>query len=466
MASIKFGTDGWRAVIAEQFTFENVRRIGQALAEYFKTENNIAPRVAVGFDTRFLSEEFAQTLSEVLASNAIEVLLSARYLPTPVLAFSVKKNNLSGGIMVTASHNPAHYNGVKFKASYGGPADSAMTRRIEELIDIREPAFDAASIKRHLHRVDFFPDYCRHIQEYIDSKLLGCWRGKIAYNPMHGAGCGYLEEILDNYGLDFSTLNDKPDPLFGGKLPEPIMANLEDLRERVIHDQAQIGLATDGDADRFGVLDGSGNFVQVHDLMVLISRHLLQTRGWSGDIVRTTSMADTVDALAAEFERRVWEVPVGFKHVTERMLVKDILVGGEESGGFGYKNHIPERDGLLSCLLILEVLAREQKSLSQLVHELRQQYGPFYYDRIDFRGEAGRLAQNLERLRQSPPTAIGNYKISEVDLRDGIKFYFGKKTWMLIRVSQTEPLARIYVAAESANSVVELLQNGKKLINK
>ncbi len=464
MGEIYFGTDGWRAIIADKFTFENVRKISQAFSNYLEAEDKLHQGIAISFDTRFLSRRFARQIAEVLASNKIPVFLSQQFTPTPILSFAVRHRHLAGGMMVTASHNPYFYNGVKFKAQYGGPALSEMTAKIESYLEGKPPQHQSNRISQYLTLVDFFPDYFNHIQNYLDHNLLNSLSIKIVYDPMYGAGCGYLDNILQQMKIPFVTIHNHPDPYFGQLLPEPIPSNLSDLKNAVIDHHAQVGLATDGDADRFGVVDGQGNFVDLHDLMPLLFSHLVQSRGWSGHVARTTSMADTIDKVAATKDRTVHEVAVGFSNVTRKMLEDDILIGGEESGGFGYKNHIPERDGLLSCLLLLELLASEKAPLHELVSNLRQKYGPFHYGRMDKYFNVELLQQNMQRLRESPPAKINNLSVKKISLLDGIKLYLEDLSWILIRVSQTEPLVRIYVTSDSSEKVQNLLTEGLTLI--
>ncbi len=345
---IRFGTDGWRALIAETFTFDNVRHIGQAMADHLHAGGRAGEGVAIGYDTRFLSDRFAAALAEVIAANAIPVHLSDSVCPTPVLSFAVRDRGLAAGIMVTASHNPYTYNGVKFKGPFGGPALVAATRAIEARLFSRPPRTDAAAAVQYIERSDFFTAYHRQLRRYFDWEKIAAAPLQIVYDAMHGAGCGWLRRLLPPEAQGrLAEIGQDPHPLFKNRLPEPILKNLGELAAAVPAAQADIGLATDGDADRFGVLDHLGRFVELHDLMPLLFRHLLQTRGWSGEVVRTTSMADTVDKMARGAGRSVIEVPVGFANVTGQMLQRDILIGGEESGGFGYRGHLPERDGAL-----------------------------------------------------------------------------------------------------------------------
>ena len=464
MGAIYFGTDGWRAIIADKFTFENVRKISQAISNYLEAEDKLHQGMAVSFDTRFLSKCFAQHIAEVLSSNKIPVFLSQQFTPTPILSFAVRHRHLAGGIMVTASHNPYFYNGVKFKAEYGGPALSEMTAKIESYLEVTPPQHHSYRISQYLNQVDFFPDYFNHIQNYLDLNLLSSLSIKVVYDPMYGAGCGYLDYILQQMNIPFVAIHNHPDPYFGQLLPEPIPSNLLDLKSAVFDHHAHVGLATDGDADRFGVFDGMSNFIDVHDLMPLLFSHLVQSRGWSGHVARTTSMADTIDKVAAKKDRIVHEVAVGFSNVTRKMLEDDILIGGEESGGFGYKNHMPERDGILSCLLLLELLASEKAPLHELISTLRQKYGPFHYGRIDKYFNIELLQQNMQQLRESPPAKVNNLSVKKISLLDGIKLYLEDFSWILIRVSQTEPLVRIYVTSDSSEKVQNLLIEGVSLI--
>ncbi len=462
--SIRFGTDGWRAIIADAFTFENIRIVAQAVSDFVNSLENRDNGLGISYDTRFMSPQFARLIAEVISSNNIPVFLSKHFTPTPVLSFAVKNRKLAGGIMVTASHNPYQYSGLKFKADYGGPAMIGMTQDIERQLFKNKPRHEPQLVKKNIHEVDFSKEYADHLRSFLRFDLINSWEAKIIYDPMNAAGSQIFQQLLSHSKSKIQTINKKPDPLFGGNLPEPILSNLRKLQTTVIRSQADVGLATDGDADRFGVLDDRGEFVQLHDLMPLLFAYLLKTRGWSGDVIRTTSMANTIDKIAEENGRKVIEVPVGFKNVTEKMLEMDVLIGGEESGGFGYKNHIPERDGILSCLLLIEMLSAEQQSVRSMVAELREKYGPFSYDRIDQYFDHEILTRNLIALQKQPPEKIGEFQVESISLIDGIKFYFADSSWMLMRVSQTEPLGRIYVGSDSDNKVKQLLREGVRLL--
>ncbi|MDD4279865.1 MAG: phosphoglucomutase/phosphomannomutase family protein [Candidatus Sumerlaeales bacterium] len=487
----RFGTDGWRALIAEDFTFDNVRYIAAAMVAHAKdfarlcatasskegavdlkmtTSDVLNPTIAVGYDTRFLSPQFARALSEQAAKCGAKVLLSRAPCPTPALSFSVKHLGLPGGIMITASHNPPTYNGVKFKSYYGGSAMVEETRAIEaHLHRIAEMDEIPTSAGGSVTEVDFLPEYYANLEKFVDVDILRRFKGRVIFNPMFGAGCNTVDAFLRKLGVDVLTLNGKPDPMFGGKSgPEPVAMNMSEHIEAMKSDAgAVLGLATDGDADRFGVLDEDGEFVQLHDLMPLLFRYLVRTRGYSGDVVRTTSMADTIDKVAGKLGRTVYEVPVGFKNVCEVMLKKDILIGGEESGGFGYKNHVPERDGVLSCLLAAEMMASTGKSMKEAVAELRAEFGPFAYDRIGkHASDMDKLRANFAGLRANPPSEVVGIKVARVNLIDGVKFYLEDGSWMLMRLSDTEPLGRVYVGSGTREQVATVLGAGEALLFK
>ncbi|MCX7719091.1 MAG: hypothetical protein N2111_11920 [Candidatus Sumerlaeaceae bacterium] len=463
----RFGTDGWRAIIGDAFTFDNVRLVARALARHLAADGRTAtPVIAIGYDTRFLSAEFAAAAAGAASEAGAEVHLTAGHCPTPALSLFVRRRRLDAGLMVTASHNPPVYNGVKFKGPYGGPAMPEMTRAVEQTLRaIADGAVWSAERPARIRKTDFMPAYWRQVEGFVDLAAIRRFRGRIVFNPMYGAGRGTVDVFLRRLGLDVVTLNDTANPGFGGLHgPEPILSNLADQVGLIRRERAALGLATDGDADRFGVLDGAGHFVQLHDLMPLLFRHLVRTRGWRGDVVRTTSMADTVDKLAASEGRQVVEVPVGFKNVCEQMIAREVVIGGEESGGFGYHGHMPERDGVLSCLLLIEMLGASGRSIAQEVARLRRETGPFAYGRIDRYGDMDRLRENFAVLCEAPPDRIAGLHTERVSLIDGIKFYFRGGGWMLMRLSDTEPLARIYVAADTDARVRRILSAGAKLL--
>jgi len=461
---IRFGTDGWRAVIGDMYTFENLKIIGQAIADYLHEQVGDSARVAVGYDTRFMSEEFAGVIAETLAANKISVLLSREMIPTPVLSYSVKHLHLNAGIMLTASHNPYFYHGLKFKGPFGGPAGTEMTQRIEYFLRKQKDVISAKPTKAYIEMIDFFPAYHQHIMTLLDMKKLGNYKSTIYYDPMYGAGQGFLQKLLVDTPVRIESLHMERNPIFGGLNPEPIPKNLQELKKYMVDQPGNIGIATDGDADRFGILDHHGIFVAMHELLALLFKYIWDVRGWRGQVVRSNSMADSVDILAKKRGAPVQEVPVGFKHITEEMIYRETLIGAEESGGFGYGVHIPERDGLLSALLLMEMLEHYDSDISELLADLRGDIGQRSYDRIDFYRPTDLLQKRMEFLKREVPVQIGDHKINSTDDRDGLKFYFENDSWMLIRLSATEPMGRIYATATNQAEVQELLISGKKIM--
>ncbi len=461
---IRFGTDGWRAVIGDLFTFENLKIIAQAIADHVCERTGNAARVAVGYDTRFMSEEFAGVVAEVLTANKINVLFSRDVIPTPIVSFTVRHHRLDAGIMLTSSHNPFFYHGLKFKAPYGGPASIEMTARIEHYLHKRGPCTAGIQTGKYKEVTDFFPDYKQHVMKLLNIDQLNRYKNTVYFDPMYGAGQGVLQKLLSDLPLRIESIHSERNPLFGGFKPEPIPKNLTELREKITGLPGNIGIATDGDADRFGVLDHSGNYVAVHELLALLFTYLWDVRNWRGQVVRSTSLAGSVDLLATKRGAEVHEVPVGFKHIAEEMISSPTIIGAEESGGFGYGLHIPERDGLLSSLLLIELLGYYASDITQLITDLRREIGTKAYDRIDFYSPTALLQERMESLKRKAPDRFGCYKIDSMDEKDGLKFYFENDGWMLIRVSATEPMGRIYVTASTDQVVRDLLSIGRKLM--
>jgi len=461
---IRFGTDGWRAVIGDQFTFDNVRLVAQALSDFLLDSGMLRTGVAVSWDTRFMSEHFAKTFAEVVCSNGIAVMLSEGFTPTPVLSHAVKHLGLDAGVMITASHNPYFYNGIKFKNSFGGPVMPDWTSAVQSNLGKNIPRINQKAISKKLRRVNFYDNYSQDIEKFIRWDAVQKAGKSIVFDAMHGCGSGIMRSILKDKIPAVHVIRNELNPLFGSKHPEPIPELMVELMDAVRAKSAFLGIATDGDADRFGIVDRNGEFVQLHDLMPLLFRYLIESRGWSGNAVRTTSMADTIDRMAFKMGRKVIEVPVGFKNIAEKMLADDILIGGEESGGIGYKYHLPERDGILSALLTLEMIGSYETDMAELIQGLRKEYGPFAYGRIDAYHDAGELQNNLTRILENPPHMVDGLEVAKVNMIDGIKIYFADNSWVLLRVSQTEPLARIYVVAKHPDMVNKILRAGKKLI--
>lgn len=471
LTRIIFGTDGWRGIIAEDFTFENVKAVAQALSDYLISQNLHNKGLVVGYDTRFLSDRFAKAVAEVAASNNIQVLLASKPTPTPIISFTVKNRKAGGGVVITASHNPSIYNGIKFKLEHGGPAPTEITKQIESLLFKNTPKHDEPKIDRNIKKVDFESDYVKHIKKLVDLQLIGNTSFKVIFDAMHGAGDRIIERLLSSTKCEVKTIRAEQNPTFGGVKPEPIAQNLKPLMDAIVEVNANVGFATDGDADRVGVVAAKGRFVTPHEVFALLLLHLYKNRGWRGGVVKTASVCSIVPRMAEKFGLSVYDVAVGFKNVCEIMLKEDILIGGEESSGLGFKNHVPERDGILSSLFVLEFMAMEGKSLNQLLAELRKEFGELHYDRIDLPYEKPDRMNLIPKLQLRPPRQIGNLPVEKtttytgVEAINGIKFYFtDKRSWLLIRASETEPLIRIYSESTSAEMVQRLLHQGLELL--
>jgi alpha-D-glucose phosphate-specific phosphoglucomutase len=474
--SIRFGTDGWRAVISEDFTFENVRHVAQAIADYVaetRTEGEHQP-VVVGFDTRFLSDRYAITVADVLAHNGLPVYLSKADCPTPALSLAVKHLGAAGGVMITASHNPPRYNGIKFKSSFGGSAMPDETTRIEALLERnlaegRTPPSEMVPFKNagkpdagEIVRFDPLPEYLKHLRTLVDFGVIARSGLRVAVDPMYGAGRGYIARWMRELGVMVAEIHGDLNPGFGGLHPEPIGRNLDKLSELVREGGYDIGLATDGDADRIGAVDAFGEFVSPHLIIALALRHLLE-QGKRGLVVKTISTTQIVNRLAAAHGLEVEETPVGFNYICDLMLKQPVLIGGEESGGISILGHIPEGDGILMGLLLLEIVAKAEVPLHELIAKLQHEFGPFSYDRIDQRVRPFSKKQLVAQLKASPPAEIGGQAVAKINDRDGIKYLMADDSWLLIRPSGTEPVLRIYAEAPSDTQVRQLLETGVAL---
>jgi len=470
---IIFGTDGWRGVIAQDFTFDNVRVVAQAIADYLKATGLEQRSLIVGFDTRFLSDMFARSVAEVVASNDIPVFLTSKPSPTPLISFTVKNRKAGGGVVVTASHNPFMYSGIKFKSEYGGSALSNITKEIESFLYKNPVKYDEEKRERYIKEANFEPDYLDKIESLVDLQLIGKAGFKIVADAMHGAGDRIIERLLSATKCQVKNIRFQPDPMFGGVKPEPIPQNLQSLINTVVEWDADIGLATDGDADRFGVITSKGTFVSPHEALALLILHLHQNKGWRGGVVKTASVCNIVSNVAEKLALPVYETAVGFKNICELMLKKDILVGGEESGGAGFKNHVPERDGILASLLILEMMAMEEKDINEILKELKEEFGEVHYDRVDLPYDKPNRMELVPNLQTNPPRQVCGLKVTKVatylgvEVVNGIKFHFAdQRGWLLIRASETEPIMRIYAEASSDDMVQQLLREGQQLLKR
>jgi len=471
---IKFGTDGWRGVIADDFTFDKVRVVAQAIADVVKEDPKAERGILVGYDTRFLSREFAEAVAEVLAGNGFKVYLSEGPVPSPVVSWGVARLNLAGAVMITASHNPPKFNGVKFKASYGGSADKAITDRMQERANNllergEEPKsldLEEAKGKGLVEEVDLREEYLADILSKVDIEAIRGAKIKAVVDPMHGASAGFMDEALRRAGVEVVAIRAERNPGFGGSFPEPIPPHISPLQEKVREVGADVGFATDGDGDRLGVVDEAGTFVNPHRVLALLLMHLYEDLGWRGEVVRTVSTTRMVDLLCERYGLRCHEVPVGFKHICTLMLERDIMVGGEESGGVGFKGHIPERDATLSALFFCEMMAMRGKRPSELLEELWGKVGEHYYRRIDclFEDEPERRDRIMAELKASPPSEVEGLKVERVDTKDGVKLYLKGGSWLLFRASGTEPLIRVYAEAREKELVDRVIEWGAKRV--
>jgi alpha-D-glucose phosphate-specific phosphoglucomutase len=470
--TIKFGTDGWRGIIAEDFTFDNVRICAQAVAEYLKQNGLDKQSLVIGYDTRFASEDFATAAAEVIAGNNIKVHLCLKPAPTPVVSFAVPATKSAGAIVITASHNPGSWNGFKYKSQDGASAPGEITSQIERNIaslnqlagNVKRLALDKALKKGSVDYLDPSPAYFDHISQFVDMEELRRQKLNIIVDPMYGAGIGYFKTALENGNLKITEINAERNPSFPQIQPEPIAKNLTTLSRLVVEQKACVGLATDGDADRIGIIDERGQFLTQHQVFALLCLYLLEVRGERGALIRTLTSTMMISRLGKLFSVPVYETPVGFKYVAPLMMQKHALIGGEESGGYGFRGHVPERDAILAGLYFLDFMVKKGKTPSQLLDYLYSKVGPHYYDRRDFHISAAKRQTILNRLSSISPDTIAGAKVTKVDTTEGFRFSLGDESWLLIRFSGTEPLVRIYSEAESLEKARVILYEGKKLI--
>lgn len=482
---IHFGTDGWRAVISDTFTFHNLRMVTQAIADAVAggswsngngeelLDHPVDPKkMVVGFDTRFLSDRFAQEVARVLAANDFNVMLAQADAPTPAISYAVYNQNAIGGVMITASHNAPRYNGVKLKSAYGGSALPEQCRQIEVYLNDNESLARGPNLMEYEHAVNakriqrFNPilAYNDHLRKLINFDVIANNPPQMVVDSMFGSGRGVIRGILQGTGCEVREIRGEMNPGFGGVHPEPIARYLGALAGAIGSGMGGFGLATDGDADRTGAMDERGNFVDPHKIMALALRYLVEKRGMSGAVVRTVSTTRMIDRLAAKYGLPMRETPVGFNHIADYMMKEDVLIGGEESGGISFKGHIPEGDGVLMGLLIVEMVASYGVSLYDLVENLLQEVGPAYYERTDLRlrHPVSKTAMT-QRLVSEPPAFIGGETVKEVSTIDGVKYIMADDSWLLIRPSGTEPVLRVYAEGRSMEMVRALLGFGEQV---
>ncbi len=465
---IKFGTDGWRGIIADDFTFDNVRRVAGAIASYVLKDEDAQRGLFIGYDTRFASQRAAQIVAEVIAASGIPVKLANDYTPTPAVSYAVKTHGAAGGVMVTSSHNPWNWNGVKFKGKFGGSATPAIMKRVEE--ELRAGAMPQGA-KAAIEDVDLKTPYVAAVCRFADMDLISKAKFKVAIDSMYGSGRGILAGIFRERGVQHVAIRQEVNPLFPEINPEPIQPHIAMLQQTVLSEKCDAGLATDGDADRIGAVAEDGSFVDSHKIFCVLLRWLLERKKWSGDVVRAFNTTRMLDRIAAKHSRKLYETRIGFKYTADLMMEHDILIGGEESGGIGYSRFLPERDGVLNCLLLANVMAEEGKPLGQLVSDLQREFGPHYYGRRDLHIPEEIKQGAIQRAASDDTKTLGRYRVVKKENLDGIKFFLdaptngnGAEAWILFRASGTEPLLRAYSEASSPQLVDEILTAAESFV--
>ncbi|MFH1486886.1 MAG: phosphoglucomutase/phosphomannomutase family protein [Chloroflexota bacterium] len=468
--TITFGTDGWRAIIAEDFTFDNVRLCGQAVANYLLDNNTASSGLVIGYDTRFASEDFAAAVAEVVAANGIRVYLCDKAAPTPMISYAILGKKAAGAVIITASHNPAIWNGLKYKPEYAGSASPEVVAELEKRIAVLQAKGSVKQIPLEkglknglIERFDSSPTYLQHLSQLVDFNKLRQSGLKVAVDSMYGSGAGYFKSILAGGSAQVIEINCERNPNFPGIQPEPIARNLTRLSELIQEEKVDVGLATDGDADRIGIMDEKGNFTTQLQVFALLALYLLEVRGERGPIVKSLTTTSMLYRLGELYKVPVYETPVGFKYIGPKMIESNALIGGEESGGFGFRGHIPERDGILAGLYFLDLVASLKKTPSQIIDYLYSKVGPHYYDRIDLDFDAQERESIIQRIATAKPDQIDGTKVSGIDSQDGFRFHLADGSWLLVRFSGTEPIIRIYCETDSQPRVKRLLDAGRKI---
>jgi len=469
MGVIKFGTDGWRAIIADDFTFEKVAVCAAATGQV-ALEMDPNAKAAVGYDRRFLSREFGVEVARVLAAQGIQVLLSKQFCSTPCASFVGHREQTPLSVMLTASHNPPIWNGFKLKGPHGGPATPEQTAPVQaRATELEDSGFqpermewDEAFSSGAIQEIDATRDYLDEVKKHVDTKLIGGSGLKIVADCMYGSGSGYFRTVLEEIGVETVEIRADCNPSFGGINPEPIEQNLGALIDTIRETGADLGLANDGDADRLGVVDENGRFVTTQEVFTILLQHLHEDLGMTGDVVKACSSSLMLDLLCDSYGLKVVETPVGFKDVCAHMITHDSLIGGEESGGYGIKGHLPERDGILCGLLLIQMMAQRGKKMTEIVSDLMDKVGYHTFRRNDVRTTPEKKEEALRRVRENPPSTFGGIQVREVSRLDGYKAYLEDGSWLMVRASGTEPLLRIYCEATSDKALDAILANASK----
>jgi phosphomannomutase len=479
---IHFGTDGWRAVISDSFTFGNLRMVAQAIADAISSEhwhqsnaNGLTPdlkKVVIGYDTRFLSDRYAQDVARVLAANGFTTYLAQADAPTPAISYAVKNLNAVAGVMITASHNAPRYNGLKLKAAYAGSALPEQCRRVEVYINDNEEQARGPNLMDYnkaremglIQKFNPLPAYFDHLRKLINTDVIAENPQRFVVDSMFGSGRGTIKSFLQGTGCEIAEIRGEMNPGFGGVHPEPIDRYLGALKGAIGAGMGNFGLATDGDADRIGAMDERGTFVDPHKIMALALRYLVEKRGWTGAAVRTVSTTRMIDRLAKRYGLKVYETPVGFNQIADYMMTEDVLIGGEESGGISFKGHIPEGDGPIMGLLLVEIIAESKKTLHDLVQDLLHDVGPAFYERVDLRLSRPVAKKEMtDFLTKQAPATIGDQKVDQISSMDGVKYIMADDSWLLIRPSGTEPVLRVYAEGRTPEMVKALMGYGEKV---
>lgn len=464
---IKFGTSGWRGVIGEDFTFENVRIASQGIANYLKSSKQPGSGVIVAYDTRFLSEKFASEAAKILAFNGIKAFLCTRDVPTPCVAFETVRRRAMGAINFTASHNPPEYNGLKFSTSNGAPAMPEVTRQIEreiQLVQQKNERLDVYERTELIEEIDPKDRYLDELRTKVDIDAIRKSGLRIAIDALYGTSRDYLDYFLLEAGVELKIIHNYRDPYFGGFSPECNEKNLAELRKVVTTEGFDLGLATDGDADRFGIIDDRNRFVSANTILALLSVYLKRYRNIPGGLARSVATTHLIDAIARKLDIPLYETPVGFKFIGELILDDRIALGGEESAGLSIYRHLPEKDGVLACLLVAEMVARTGKKISELTEEMHAEFGSFYSKRLDLK-LTPHLRDSVAAKLANPPERIDGYTVRDVNTTDGVKLIFDEQTWLLFRLSGTEPVARLYAEACSPKDLKHVLDAGRRFVS-
>jgi len=463
---IKFGTDGWRAIISDQFTFDNVEKVAKAIALYLIENKKTDKPLIIGYDPRFLADKFAITVAKVMMDAGISVMMPERDVPTPVIAWSIKHlkpNGACGAVMLTASHNPPEYCGIKFIPEYAGPAHEGITKELEKNsnLEVTLPKPEKRGTIGHFDPRESYFEYLYSLVDFDAIKNSGI---KVVYDAMYGCGRGYTDYILDKSGCKVEAINNYRDVLFGGQNPEPSGELLNDLKEKVLSLKYDLGLANDGDADRFGVIDEKGTFYSANEIIAMVFEYLVSERKFKGCVVRSIATTSMIDAVANLYGIKVHETPVGFKHIAEVMMKEDVIIGGEESGGLSIKGHIPEKDGVLADLLVVEMIAKKGKSLSKILSDLKDKIGNFEGRRGKLELEESKKNSLMKTLKENPPKDIFGIKVKSVKTIDGVKIILEDDSWFVVRPSGTEPLVRIYSESKNKESLDKIDNYLKNLV--